>query len=297
MTPHNLTTLEEVKKAMRSSLRWSSFTAEAQAEMESFIWMIIDSVSEFIITYLNRNPKNVQITEYLSGTLLTLSNHPVIEIVSIQYDPTLEWTDPDDLESPDDYELDAEAGIIDLTFEACWRSIKVQYKAGKPCFTVMPSYTLPFNEGASTITATITSGMYNAWDFADAIAEAMTDAGTQTYTCNFDSESQTFTIEADSSWEAEPSADNSIWTQIGLTEDTSGTSITSEFPLATVPKDLVDLATELVLWRYKYYDKDRVGVSAESRGDQSLTYHFVDIPYWARRVLDKYRNDFGVFAR
>ncbi len=293
MLPNNLTTLVDVKRALREELRWGNLTPTARSELETFLWDRIDEASAFVESYLGRNVKNYQHVEFHSGKRIVLQNYPVISIVSVLYDSTRQWDSPDTLTIHEEYEADdqdKQRGIITLTFTAPLNSIKVTYRAGYSSFYIAPNYTLPFEESGQAKTAAISSGFYDAWSLADAIETAMTDAGTQTYTCSWDYVTQTFTISASSSWTRKPTTDSSIWTQIGFENDGSGTSQTSEFPVASIPADLKSAVTELVLWRYKYFDKDRVAVTSEARGEQSLTYNFVDIPAFVQRVLDKYRG-------
>lgn len=296
MTPYALTTLYDVKVAMRSQLRWSVLDTNEQEELETFLLSIIDEVSwEIITTELNRNPKNWSYTEYHTGKIITLENYPLISVTSLTYDPTLEWTSPETLTVDDDYFIeDASAGLIRIAFDSTViNSFKIDYKAGYEWAYVQPSDTLSFKEGVTTFTASLTAGLYDAWSLADMVQSAMNDVSgiSNTYSVSFDYETQTFTVSGDTTqFTADYTTTPSTWRLLGIETDTTGSSITSTFAIPTVPQPLRSAATELVLWRYKYIDRDRIGVESESRGDQMLTYNFDRMPRWAERIFKTYRK-------
>lgn len=294
MIAYALTSLPIVKRAMRSALRWN-LDASRLTELEAFIESIIDEVSmEVIDRELNYNPKNWEHTEYHCGKFILLDRYPIISISSVQYDPSLEWTSPTTLTANDEYWiLDNQSGLIKISFEATVRnSIKVQYRAGHAYAMIQPQTVLPFAEGASEFQAMLTSGFYNAWDFATMVETAMNQVSgiTNTYSVSFDYSSQTFTIGGSATDFTIKASGNSIWELLGFSTDVTGRELVSQFPVPTIPPDLISAVTDLVIYRYKFMDRDRLGVVQETRGDQVITYDFTDIPSWSKRVFTNYRK-------
>jgi len=294
MTPNALTSLCDVKRAMRATTRWANLTQSAREMEEDFIDALIDEVSEYILGWLDRNPKNVEVTQYAHGDLILLDEFPLIELLEAQYDPTLEWDSPQTLAQDEDYfVLDSYAGLIKLSFQATTpNSVKLRYKAGYAYAQIPANAVLPFSEdgGTTTLNAQVEPGLYDAWTLATAVETALNSTGAFSYSVSFDSESQAFTVTADDQFTVQPSKSIRVWEYLGFDSDASGTSLTSQFPVPTVPRDLQRAATELVIFRYKYFEKDRVAVTSEAVGEQTITYSFVDIPRWIRRVLDRYRR-------
>jgi len=73
--------------------------------------------------------------------------------------------------------------------------------------------------------------------------------------------------------------------------DASGVnSYTSNYPIVGVIYDIQACCNELTLWRYKYYEKDYVGVTSESRGGQSFSLEFTTLPPMVAFRLTKLRG-------
>jgi len=289
-----LTSLVDVKRLMRVQTRWETLTADAKQREAELLEALIAEVSEYFIGFLGRDPRNLKHVEYVGGArIVPLDNYPIISIESALYDSSRRWSSPETLELGEDFEIwDADSGILRFAFEPKPNTVKLTYRAGYEYALIGIRATLAFSEdgGTTTLTASLQSGLYDAWSLAAMVESALNEAGSLNYTVGFDDAAQAFTISADGSFTVQPSQTPSTWELLGFEEDETGTSLSSQFPMPTVPFDLQRAATEMVIWRYKYFEKDRVAVTFEASGDQTIRYDFTDIPFWIRRVLMRYRR-------
>lgn len=264
---------------------------------------LINYCSRFILNYTNRKTFKYHTVsdEYHDGdggTVILLKEIPTISITSIYLDINREFN-ADDLITTSYYYLEnSDTGLIRLinkTTPNGRKVIKVSYVAGYSEFKVHSGFNdqLTLAEGQTNYTTTLSSGTYNASTLASALQDALNNAGTLTYTVSFSEATQRLTITATGNFALSFSGTRQTACASLLGFDpsntqTQGTTQYSDYPLLGIPQDIIGATNAFVLWRYEEVKERRSGKFSESRGEQSYSYDYSNLPTYIREVLDLY---------
>ena len=267
---------------------------------------LINSCSRAIRRLCKRSYfKYKTLTEYYDGKgieKLLLKHWPVISVTSL-YDDANRSYGSNSLIAAADYEIinsDGNSGIIrifDGTFGNNQSNVKITYVAGWSEFIIEPSLnTIEFNEGASDLTATLSTAIYNASSLATEMKTQLDSAGTLTYTVTYSEVSHKFTIAGTGAfsilWNTGASTTSEFGKLIGFddaADDSSSTSHTSDEPVLGIPDDLISGCEEWVRWLYASVKENRAGKFTESRGEQSFSFDYTNLPEHIKRMVYPYR--------
>lgn len=267
---------------------------------------LINSCSRAIRRLCKRSYfKYKTLTEYQDGKgieKLLLKHWPVISITSLYDDASRDYAS-NSLIDTDDYEImnsNGNAGIVrifDGTFGNNQSNVKITYVAGWSEFIIEPSLnTIEFNEGGSDLTATLDTDVYNASSLPTEIKTQLDSAGTLTYTVTYSEVSHKFTIAATGTfsllWNTGESTTSEFGKLIGFddaADDSGSASYTSDEPVLGIPDDLVSGCEEWVRWLYASIKENRAGKFSESRGEQSFSFDYTNLPEHIKRLVYPYR--------
>jgi len=278
---------------------------------EDTIVRLINSTSAMIARELKRPFKYYSATEYhdgMSSEFLNVDNFPIVSITSIHDDTNRDYDSATLLDS-DDYEIyNAEGGVVrylEGTFANSKSNVKIVHVAGFSEFKVMTGANdqIDFNEGNGDLTATIDPDNYNAADLATEIATqldatSLASGEGNTYTVSYSATMHKFTITTDGGtlsllWS---SASNDRSVEFGKligfiisADDTGATSYVADYPALGIPEDLIDACSALVRWRFEEMRERRSGKFSESRGEQSFSFDYSNVPVYIKEILNPYR--------
>ncbi len=265
---------------------------------------LINSCSRAIRRLCKRSYfKYKTLTEYHDGKgieKLLLKHWPIISISSLYDDANRDYGS-NSLVATDDYEImNADAGIVrifDQVFGNNQTNVKITYIAGWSEFIIEPANnTIEFNEGGSNLTATLTTAIYNAASLATEIKTQLDSAGTLTYTVTYSEISHKFTISTLSAFSILWNTGSSTTTEFGKllgfdtdADDSGSTSYSSDEPVLGIPDDLIAGCEEWVRWLYASIKENRAGKFSESRGEQSFSFDYTNLPAHIKHMVYPYR--------
>jgi hypothetical protein len=101
-----------------------------------------------------------------------------------------------------------------------------------------------FNEGAATLTATLTPNDYTGAQFATEIKTRMDAAGGQVYTVTYDAQSKKLTLSAPGNFQLESGANDAL-EEMGFETLVSSTSMTSDYPINISGSAFMDVVVDI----------------------------------------------------
>lgn len=269
----------------------------------------IDGINE-ASRYIKRLCKRIYlkyktITEYHDGKgceFLNTKHWPIISITSL-YDDADRTYGSNSLFDSDEFEIyNADAGVVrvfDQVFGDNQSNVKIVYIAGYSTFEIYPGCNrLQFKETniAVTLTATLTVGSYNAASLAIELKKQLDAEGALTYTVSYSEVSHKFTISSTANFQLLWSTGIADTAELGKllgfdieADDTSASSYTSDEPVLGLPEDLIAGCEELVRWRYSNIKENRVGKFAETRGEQTFSFDYSNIPRIIKDLIMPFR--------
>lgn len=267
---------------------------------------LINSSSAYISRICKRTFKYATIAGELHDgrgvELLTTDKFPIISIASIYDDPNRDYGSNSLIDS-NDYEIyHAKAGIIrylEGSFSNSKSNVKISYVSGFSEFYVITGLNdqIVFNEGSSNLIATISADNYNASSLATEIKTQLDATGSDTYTVTYSEIMHNYTIASSGSflsllWS---SGNNSRAQEFGKlmgfdisTDDTGAISYVADYPALGVPEDLSDACNALVRWHYEEIRERRIGKFSESRGEQSISFDYANLPNYIRELISPF---------
>lgn len=249
------------------------------------------------------------ITEYHDGkghnNLLT-EKYPIYSIASINDDVNHDW-DSSTLIADTNYIFDKKIGEINLIndyriFSNGNKNVKIIYRAGFSGYKVIEDIndTIDFDEGSSLV-ATIDAGEYDAEDLATAIATALNNAGANTYTCEYNHNTQKFTISSDDAIDWLFSSGSNVSKSIAplinvsIADVTGNTTVTSG-EVTGIPNDIVLACQQIVLL---LYHQSKQGLTlqmikskqmSEQDGSGTIEYYGNQLPGISMQILKSKRR-------
>jgi hypothetical protein len=288
-----------------------------ESEYTDYMKQSINDASRQIREYVRRDLKYEVVTDekhdgIFCKDVVLVDRWPLISLQDFYDDTGRDYGSDTQLTVADDEIEIAHAGSgairrIGSNFASGQKNLKIDYTGGFSEFYITPlNNKLDFNIGGSELTATLTSGLYNAGTLAtelDTQIEAAASTSTE-FTVTYDTTIHRFTLTKASDtfeihWNTGANAISPTKPMHGLADllgfavggnDTGALTYTSDEAVVAVPADLEGACLELSQWNYMRTRENWIGKSSEQRGDQSYSFDFAAIPSHISSRLNRYKH-------